>query len=211
MACWSAAGPPASSCFIRCSSSSTSVPPESRSSSAWMSSLCMPDWSSSAPEASSSSIAPARAWSWAVLSSARWIAMPTSPISSEMPEKASPILVCAWAAVYVALIVSFFVRKASTLAWSRWAARVSFSSSPWSVACWVSRSVTCCWRAARRDSASRARSSRPSASALRPWSSSVEDCLFSWASCSSRRLRLVATSATPRRTFWSSSSCFWYE
>ena len=33
----------------------------------------------------------------------------------------------------------------------------------------------------------------------------------SWLSCSSRRLREVATSATPRRTFWSSSSCFWYE
>ena len=35
----------------------------------------------------------------AVLSSARWIAMPTSPISSEMPENASLILVCASAAV----------------------------------------------------------------------------------------------------------------
>ena len=35
----------------------------------------------------------------AVLSSARWIARPTSPISSEMPENASPILVCASAAV----------------------------------------------------------------------------------------------------------------
>ena len=44
------------------------------------------------------------------------------------------------------------------------------------VGCCVSRSVTCCWRAARRDSASRARSSRPSASALRPWSSSLADC-----------------------------------
>ena len=39
---------------------------------------------------------PASAW---VLSSARWIARPTSPISSEMPENASPILVCASAAV----------------------------------------------------------------------------------------------------------------
>ena len=72
-------------------------------------------------------------------------------------------------------MVSFFVRKASTLACSRWEARVSFSSSPWSVWCCVSRSVTCCCSAARRDSASRARSSRPSASALRPWSSSLED------------------------------------
>lgn len=44
-------------------------------------------------------MAPERAWSWAVLSSARWMATPTSLISSEMPEKDSAIRVCAWAAV----------------------------------------------------------------------------------------------------------------
>ena len=55
--------------------------------------------SSSAPEAISSSIAPARAFICSVLSSARWIAMPTSPISSEMPVNASLIRVCASAAV----------------------------------------------------------------------------------------------------------------
>ena len=70
-----------------------------RSSSAVMSSLAVPDTSSSAPLASSSSIAPARACMAWVLSSARWTARPTSPISSEMPENASPILVCASAAV----------------------------------------------------------------------------------------------------------------
>ncbi len=70
-----------------------------RSSSAWMSSRGTPAASSRAPEASSSSIAPARACIWAVLSSARWIAMPMSPISSEMPENASLIRVCASAAV----------------------------------------------------------------------------------------------------------------
>ena len=43
--------------------------------------------------------APARACIWAVLSWARCTAMPTSPISSEMPDTASPILVCASAAV----------------------------------------------------------------------------------------------------------------
>jgi len=69
------------------------------SSSLWMSSRRPPTASSSAPEAISSSIAPARACIWAVLSSARWIAMPTSPISSEMPEKASLIRVWASAAV----------------------------------------------------------------------------------------------------------------
>ena len=97
---------------------------------------------SSAPEASSSSIAPARACICAVLSSARWIAWPTSPISVEMPEKASLILVCASAAVYVALIVSLRVRKASTLACSCCEARVSFSSSPWSWACCSLRSAS---------------------------------------------------------------------
>ena len=75
--------------------------------------------SSRAPEAISSSMAPARACICAVLSSARCIAIPTSPISSEMPENASLIRVCASAAEYVALIVSFFVRNDSTLACSR--------------------------------------------------------------------------------------------
>ena len=61
-------------------------------------------------------------------------------------------------------------------------------------------------RADRRVSASRARSSRPAASAWRPWPSSLSDCACSCWSCSSRRLREVATSATPRRTFCSISS-----
>ena len=55
--------------------------------------------SSSAPEAISSSMAPARACICWVLSSARWTARPTSPISSEMPENASLIRVWASAAV----------------------------------------------------------------------------------------------------------------
>ena len=49
-----------------------------------------------------------------------------------MPENASLIRVCASAAVYLALMVSFWVRKDSTLACSRCEASVSFSSSPWS-------------------------------------------------------------------------------
>ena len=60
-----------------------------------------------------------------------------------------------------------------------------------------------------RVSASRARSSRPAPSALRAWSSSLLACCWSWFICSSMRLRDVATSATPRRTFVSSSSCRW--
>src|SRR5215472_13445953 len=83
----------------RCSSSSMSCPPRIESSSAWMSSCGVPDMSLSAPEAISSSIAPARACICAVLSCARCTAMPTSPISSEMPDTASPILLCASAAV----------------------------------------------------------------------------------------------------------------
>jgi hypothetical protein len=74
------------------------APEPRQSSSDWMSSR-RPPKSSRAPEAISSSIAPARACIWAVLSSARWMAMPTSPISSEMPENASLMRVCASAAV----------------------------------------------------------------------------------------------------------------
>ena len=55
--------------------------------------------SSRAPEAISSSTAPARACICWVLSSARCTASPTSPISSEMPENASPMRVWASAAV----------------------------------------------------------------------------------------------------------------
>src|ERR1700722_6237949 len=85
--------------FICSSSLSTPLLAPSRSSSTWMSSRGPPTMSSSAPEAISSSIAPALAFICSVLSSARWIAIPTSPISSEMPVKASLILVCASAAV----------------------------------------------------------------------------------------------------------------
>src|SRR6201996_2758288 len=85
--------------FIRASSESTSLLAPILSSSAWMASWPPLTWSSRAPEASSSSMAPARACICAVLSSARWMARPTSPISSEIPEKASLIRVCASAAV----------------------------------------------------------------------------------------------------------------
>ena len=81
-----------------------------------MSSLPPEPISSRAPEAISSSRAPARARMVSILSSARSTAMPTSAMSSEMPVRDSPILVWASAAVYWALIVSFWVRKASTLA-----------------------------------------------------------------------------------------------
>src|SRR5690625_4791505 len=91
--------PPPSSNFMRSSSASTPVVLAIRSSSDWMSSLELSVTSSSAPEASNSSTAPARACISAVLSSALCTAMPTSPISSEIPEKASLICVWAWAAV----------------------------------------------------------------------------------------------------------------
>src|SRR5581483_7060625 len=96
-----AAGPDdaGNSPFNFASSSSTSLLAPIRLSSAWMSSLGPAVTSSSAPEAISSSTAPARACICAVLSSARWTAMPTSPISSEMPANASLILVWASAAV----------------------------------------------------------------------------------------------------------------
>src|SRR6478609_542325 len=84
----------------RASSASTSEPELRASSSREMSSPALSwDASSRAPEAISSSMAWPRACIWAVLSSARWIARPTSPISSPMPDIASPMRVCASAAV----------------------------------------------------------------------------------------------------------------
>ena len=56
---------------------------------------------------------------FSVLSSARWIASPTSAISSDRPVWASPIRTVASAAVYCALMTSLRVRKVSTLAFSR--------------------------------------------------------------------------------------------
>src|ERR671930_891015 len=89
---------PPSSPLMRASSASTAGSAALRSSSACSRSL-EADTSSRAPEAISSSMAPARACIWATLSSARCMAMPTSPISSPIPEMASLTLVCASAAV----------------------------------------------------------------------------------------------------------------
>ena len=61
------------------------------------------------------------------------------------------------------------------------------------------------WRPDRRVSASRARSSRPAASACWAWPCSLSAAAAAGCIWSSSRLRLVATSATPRRTFGSSS------
>ena len=55
--------------------------------------------SSSAPEANSSSMAPARACMPAILSWARCMVAPAEPMEVEIPETASPTLVWASAAV----------------------------------------------------------------------------------------------------------------
>src|SRR6266536_1138373 len=89
---------PLSSPLIRESSASTMASAEVRCSSASRRSLVMARLSR-APEAISSSSAPARDCICATLSSARCMAMPTSPISSPMPETASLMRVCASAAV----------------------------------------------------------------------------------------------------------------
>ena len=78
-------------------------------------------------------MAPARACMLSILSWARCIDIPASPIDSEMPETASPILVWASAAVYVAFMVSFLVRKESTWDCNFWAVAMSFVS--WSATC----------------------------------------------------------------------------
>ncbi len=64
-----------------------------------------------------------------------------SAISSPIPVAASPIFTCASAAEYWALIVSFCVRKASTLAESAFSLASSFACCSSSCfACW-SRSL----------------------------------------------------------------------
>src|SRR6266536_2186223 len=86
--CLAVVGPP-SSPLMRESSASTMASAEVRCSSASRRSLVM----------ASLSRAPARDCICATLSSARCMAMPTSPISSPMPETASLMRVCASAAV----------------------------------------------------------------------------------------------------------------
>ena len=73
-----------------------------------------PPTSSSTPEASSSSTAPARACIWAILSCARAMSAPVSPEVVEIPDTVSFTEVCACAAVYWAFSTSFCVRKLLT-------------------------------------------------------------------------------------------------
>src|SRR5580692_5458431 len=96
----SAAGgaPAPTSAFSAASSASTVEVVEALLSWAWMSSTGLVR-SVSAPEASSSSMAPARACMPSILSWALCIDMPASLIDAEMPDTASPILVWASAAV----------------------------------------------------------------------------------------------------------------
>src|SRR3954463_16603132 len=126
------------SAFILASSSSTWAPAPSDASSRSMSSCPSPSWvmSSNVPAASSSSTAPARARICSVLSSARWIASPTSAICSPTPWAASEIWTWASAAEYCALMTSFLVRKASTF-------ERSFFSFSVSCSCCASSSLIC--------------------------------------------------------------------
>src|SRR3954468_17726586 len=167
--------------------------------------------SSSAPEAVSSSIADARACSSSVLSLARWIAMPVSSMPRPMPVAASPILTCASAAEYCALITSFCERNDSMRVSSCCCEAISFSC--WSASCCtcVSSPWSCCCAAALRSSAWRARSSRFAATACRACVSSLTTfCSIDWV-WSSSRFFAVTTSATPRLTFCSCWSICSYE
>src|SRR4051794_12019349 len=111
-AAWGAVPWP-SSARSRLRSSSTAEAEDSSCS--WRSMSSWPavrlSWSSNAPEASSSSMALARARMFSVLSTARCIAIPTSAISSPTPDAASEIRTEASAAEYCALMTSFLVRN----------------------------------------------------------------------------------------------------
>src|SRR4051794_25372053 len=210
-ACGGGVVPWPSSAFIRARSSSTADCELSwcscRSMSSWP--AVSESWSSNAPEASSSSIAFARARMFSVLSTARCIAIPTSAISSPTPDAASEILTEASAAEYCALMTSFLVRN-----WSIFDR--SFCSLSTSDCCWASSSWTCVssdcssvWANCLRSRATRARSSRFWASAWRACVSSLTTCCSSFCCWSCRRFLEVTTSAMPFLTCWSSSICFW--
>ena len=119
--------PVPNSAFNAASSLSTWFVDDTLSSSFWMSSTGV-DRSSSAPDASSSSMAPARACIEAILSWARCMVAPASSDDVEIPDTASPTLVCASAAVYVAFSVSFCVRNCSTRACNCCEVATSFCS-----------------------------------------------------------------------------------
>ncbi|CAD7767323.1 MAG: hypothetical protein DNFNHJIP_00731 [Candidatus Argoarchaeum ethanivorans] len=137
------------------------------------------------------------------------MASPTSVISSPMPLTDSVILTCASAAEYCALIVSFLLRKASTLAESLFSVATSFSCScSIPTICWVSCS-NCACSCALSVSAVRARSSLPASRAAFACEVCLSIFACSFVRCISSRFLEVATSATPRFTFRSISSCFW--
>ena len=164
--------------------------------------------SSSTPDSISSSSAPAWACIVAILSWARCRAAPESPRDLEIPATLSSTELTAWAAVYWALSVSFWVRKVLTRCWRAASVLVSFSSSSVSCWCWGSMASIWAWATAFRDSASLARSSRPWARAARAWSWRWSTVCWSWVSCSSICLREAAMSTRARRTWVICSSIF---
>ena len=151
--------PVPSSAFRAASSLSTCDVAVTLSSSFWMSSTGVLR-SFSAPEANSSSMAPARACIPAILSWARCMAWrrncPWSPRCPRRPRPpwSGPRPRCSWPSC-----VSFLVRNCSTRVCSCWEVSTSFCSCSVIWSCWALSSASCSPRAARRDSASRARSS----------------------------------------------------
>ena len=166
--------------------------------------------SSNTPACSSSPTAFARAFMSSVFSSARCIARPRSAISSPTPEAASEIITCASAAEYCALMTSFFVRKASIFARSRFSFSISCSCCCSSWVTWVSSPWSSAWIAVLRSSAIRARSSRFCEIAWRACVSSLTTCSSSFFDCIWIRFLAVTTSAMPFLTPWRCSCCLRY-
>ena len=107
-------------------------------------------------------------------------------------------------------MVSLLVRKASTLACSRWLARVELLLLALQLRVLGLQVGRAAAGARSAGSAPRGPGPRgPTSSAFCACWVSLSAWVLSPLACSSTRLRLVATSATPRRTFCSSSSCRW--
>ncbi len=142
-----------------------------------------------------------------VFSSALFIAIPTSVISSEIPVTLSFILTWASAAEYCAFIISFLALNSSTLVDKRFSASCILRSSSFISAICLSRLCVCNRLAFLRSSASRARSSLFASRALAACPSSSRIFSHSLDFCISSLLRDVVISARPLLNLFSISTC----
>ena len=187
-------------------------PPPSWSSSRWMSSFGCAVGSSRAPEAISSSTAAARACSCAVLSWARWIGH--ADVAHLLGDAGEGLADPGLRLGRGVGGLDGLLLRAEGLHLGLQPLRLRGQVLLLALQRLYCVSQVADLRLERPPCGSAPRGPGPRGRAPAPcraWPSSLSPCCCSCFICSSTRLREVATSATPRRTFCSSSSCFWYE